>query len=158
MFVLQYAGNVLVYGPASPCDGDWYGGVTADCAEAFLDALMAADVGGHGGVGSAPLRPLWRGRMGLSKAKQLQVRCADSANCAACRAQPSWRSGSLRLPVSCSLSAGAAQDTARCARRRMLLISPSLRTSTHLVWSIGRSALLMTPAWRAHLCDLVAGL
>ncbi|CAK0734722.1 hypothetical protein CVIRNUC_000472 [Coccomyxa viridis] len=69
----KYAGNVLVYGPASPCDGDWYGGVTADCAEAFLDALMAADVGGHGGVGSAPLRPLWRGRMGLSKAEQLQA-------------------------------------------------------------------------------------
>ena len=109
MFVLQYAGNVLVYGPASPCDGDWYGGVTADSAEAFLDALMAADVGGHGGVGSAPLRPLWRGRMGLSKAEQLQVRCTDSANSAACRAQPSWRSGSFRLPVSCSLSAGAAQ-------------------------------------------------
>ena len=73
MFLLQYAGNVLVYGPASPCDGDWYGGVTADGAEAFLDALLAADVGGHGGVGSAPLRPLWRGRMGLSKAEQLQV-------------------------------------------------------------------------------------
>ena len=112
MFVLQYAGNVLVYGPASPCDGDWYGGVTADGAEAFLDALMAADVGGHGGVGSAPLRPLWRGRMGLSKAEQLQVRCADSALSAACRAQPPWRSGSLRLPVSCSLTAGAAQTPA----------------------------------------------
>lgn len=97
MCVLQYAGNVLVYGPASPCDGDWYGGVTADGAEAFLDALMAADVGGQGGVGSAPLRPLWRGRMGLSKAEQLQVWCTPSAISAAWKGQPAWRSRLLAL-------------------------------------------------------------
>lgn len=72
--VLQYAGNVLVYGPVSPCDGDWYGGVTAEAAEGFLDALTGADIGGHGGVSEAALRPLWRGRMGLSKDEQLQVR------------------------------------------------------------------------------------
>ena len=24
---MQYAGNVLVYGAMSPCDGDWFGGV-----------------------------------------------------------------------------------------------------------------------------------
>ena len=72
--MLQYAGNVLVYGPASPCDGDWYGGVTADSAEAFLDALFGADVAGHGGVSEPALRPLWRGRMGLTKEEQVQVR------------------------------------------------------------------------------------
>lgn len=71
---LQYAGNVLVYGPASPCDGDWYGGVTVDSAGAFLDALIGADVAGHGGVSEPALRPLWRGRMGLTKEEQLQVR------------------------------------------------------------------------------------
>ena len=107
MFVLQYAGNVLVYGPASPCDGDWYGGVTADGAEAFLDALMAANVGGHGGVGSAPLRPLWRGRMGLSKAEQLQVWCTDLAIPPPCSLP--GEPGFLHLPVSCSVIAGAAQ-------------------------------------------------
>ncbi len=71
--MLQYAGNVLVYGPASPCDGDWYGGVTAETAERFLDAVTGADIGGHGGASEAALRPLWRGRMGLSKDEQLEV-------------------------------------------------------------------------------------
>ena len=73
--LLQYAGNVLVYGPASPCDGDWYGGVTAETAERFLDAVTGADIGGHGGAGEAALRPLWRGRMGLSKDEQLEGTC-----------------------------------------------------------------------------------
>ena len=71
--VLQYAGNILVYGAVSPCDGDWYGGVTAESAEGFLDALTGADISGHGGVSEAALRPLWRGRLGLSKEEQLQV-------------------------------------------------------------------------------------
>ncbi|CAL5225505.1 g8334 [Coccomyxa viridis] len=69
----KYAGNVLVYGGVSPCDGDWYGGVTAEAAEGFLDALTHADISGHGGVSEATLRPLWRGRMGLSKDEQLQA-------------------------------------------------------------------------------------
>lgn len=71
--LLQYAGNVLVYGAVSPCDGDWYGGVTAEAAVGFLDALTGADISGHGGVSEAALKPLWRGRMGLSKDEQLQV-------------------------------------------------------------------------------------
>ena len=79
--VLQYAGNVLVYGPVSPCDGDWYGGVTAEAAEGFLDALTGAEIGGQGGVSEAALRPLWRGRMGLSKDEQLQV----------CQRSSTWR-------------------------------------------------------------------
>ena len=58
-----YAGNVIVYysaesgstsegsgdaAPAGPAalNGDWYGGVWAGNAEAFLDALLAAKVGG----------------------------------------------------------------------------------------------------------------
>lgn len=41
---LQYAGNVLVYGNMSPCDGDWFGGVSEADAEAFLDALVHAEV------------------------------------------------------------------------------------------------------------------
>ena len=34
----QYAGNVLVFG-AHPCSGDWFGGLRADDAEAFIAAL-----------------------------------------------------------------------------------------------------------------------
>ena len=41
---LQYAGNVLVYGSISTCDGDWYGGVDKGNAEAFLDALVGTEV------------------------------------------------------------------------------------------------------------------
>lgn len=41
---LQYAGNVLVYGKASACDGDWFGGVNADNAADFLDALLSSKV------------------------------------------------------------------------------------------------------------------
>ncbi len=42
----KYAGNVVVYGAMHPCDGDVFGGVTAACADAFLDALMGVEVGG----------------------------------------------------------------------------------------------------------------
>ncbi len=34
----QYAGNVLVFGN-HPCSGDWFGGLRADDAEAFIAAL-----------------------------------------------------------------------------------------------------------------------
>ena len=44
----QYAGNVLVYsrpgGPLQPCSGDWFGGLNASNAPAFVDALLAAKV------------------------------------------------------------------------------------------------------------------
>lgn len=40
---LQYAGNVVVYGGISPCDGDWFGGVTADNSLFFLEALLQAE-------------------------------------------------------------------------------------------------------------------
>lgn len=35
---VQYAGNVLVFGD-HPCSGDWFGGLRADDAEAFIAAL-----------------------------------------------------------------------------------------------------------------------
>ena len=72
---LQYSGNVLVYSAVSPCDGDWFGGVDAANAEAFLDALADADISGSGGVSEEGLRPLWRGRISLSKEEQLEVLC-----------------------------------------------------------------------------------
>ena len=75
---MQYAGNVLVYSAVSPCDGDWFGGVSAANAGAFLDALADADVGGSGGVGEERLRPFWR--MGLSKQEQLQVALHSERN------------------------------------------------------------------------------
>lgn len=43
--MLQYAGNVIVYGQMSPCDGDWFGGVTAANAEQFLRSLVEMEVG-----------------------------------------------------------------------------------------------------------------
>ena len=51
MVVLQYAGNVLVYGPISPCDGDWFGSVNDSNAEDFLDAVLNME------VCTAPLSP-----------------------------------------------------------------------------------------------------
>ena len=44
MDVTQYAGNVLVYGAMSPCDGDWFGGVNSASAEEFLHAVVSAEV------------------------------------------------------------------------------------------------------------------
>ena len=43
---VQYAGNVLVYGAVSPCDGDWFGGVNKFNAAEFLDAVINAEVCG----------------------------------------------------------------------------------------------------------------
>ena len=70
---VQFSGNVLVYSAVSPCDGDWYGGITPSNVEPFLDALADADVGASGGVSETGLRQYWRGRIGLSKEEQLQV-------------------------------------------------------------------------------------
>lgn len=41
---VQYAGNVLVYGAMSPCDGDWFGGVNKQNAADFLNAIIDAEV------------------------------------------------------------------------------------------------------------------
>lgn len=41
---VQYAGNVLVYGAMSPCDGDWFGGVNKANAADFLTAVINAEV------------------------------------------------------------------------------------------------------------------
>ncbi|KAK9810783.1 hypothetical protein WJX73_006819 [Symbiochloris irregularis] len=66
------AGNVLVYGAVSPSDGDCFGGLNANNAEDFLDALLDLQVDADGGPADPILRQWWRGRMGLSKAEQLQ--------------------------------------------------------------------------------------
>lgn len=42
---MQYAGNVLVYGAMSPCDGDWFGGINERNAAAFLEGIINAEVG-----------------------------------------------------------------------------------------------------------------
>ena len=39
---------MLVYGAMHPCDGDWFGGLSAENAEEFLDALEHMDVRGGG--------------------------------------------------------------------------------------------------------------
>lgn len=67
----KFAGNVLCHGSVSPCDGDWYGGITKDNAEGFLDALVNIQVGCDGGAEDGYLRRYWRGRMNLSKEEQL---------------------------------------------------------------------------------------
>ena len=43
---MQYAGNVVVYGPRSPCDGDWFGGVNDSNAAEFLSGVLNAEVCG----------------------------------------------------------------------------------------------------------------
>ncbi len=42
--MLQYAGNVIVCGQLSPCDGDWFGGVTEQNASKFLERLVKMEV------------------------------------------------------------------------------------------------------------------
>ena len=69
----KYAGNVVVYGAVHPCDGDWFGGINAGNAQAFLDALLSVEMGVDGGAEAPELRPFWRGRMGLSKEEQLAL-------------------------------------------------------------------------------------
>jgi hypothetical protein len=69
----KYAGNVVVYGAVHPCDGDWFGGINAGNAPAFLDALLGVEMGVDGGAEALELRPFWRGRMGLSKEEQLAL-------------------------------------------------------------------------------------
>jgi len=41
---VQYAGNVLVFGAIHPCDGDWFGGLSADNAAEFLEGLVNVEV------------------------------------------------------------------------------------------------------------------
>lgn len=41
----EYAGNVVVYGTGSPCDGDWFGGVNERGARRFLHAVSYMEVG-----------------------------------------------------------------------------------------------------------------
>lgn len=45
----QFAGNVLCHGAVSPCDGDWYGGITQENASSFLNALVNVPVGSQAG-------------------------------------------------------------------------------------------------------------
>ena len=79
---LQYAGNVVVYGPASPCDGDWFGGLRAHDAPAFLQALVQMSLDSVGGPAGPVLARHWRGRMGL--AKDDQVPCPSCCSCPTC--------------------------------------------------------------------------
>ncbi|KAL6783790.1 hypothetical protein ACKKBF_B05800 [Auxenochlorella protothecoides x Auxenochlorella symbiontica] len=77
-----YAGNVIAYRPGHPGHGDWYGGVHAENAEAWLTAWLGTPAELDGGVGDPALRPHWRGRLGLSKEEQLAVFEAGKALCA----------------------------------------------------------------------------
>lgn len=76
----QYAGNVVVYCPMHPSDGDWFGGLdashanaSASDAEEFLGALLEAEVGVDGGAEDERLRRWWRGRMGLDGEEQVEL-------------------------------------------------------------------------------------
>eukprot|EP00887_Chlorella_sp_A99_P001394 scaffold8.g1394.t1 len=85
----KHAGNVLVHGAVHPCDGDWFGGLSAPAAGAFLDALLGMEVGADGGAEDPVLRRWWRGRLGLSKAEQRALHAAGGAVEAA---DPRWLS------------------------------------------------------------------
>lgn len=76
----KYAGNVLVYGAMSPCDGDWFGGVNDSNAAEFLSGVLDAEVGSEGGAEESALRHLWRGRMGTSKQEQLDLYMGRTAS------------------------------------------------------------------------------
>lgn len=69
----KFAGNVLCHGAVSPCDGDWYGGITQENASSFLNALVNVPVGCDGGAEDGYLRRYWRGRMNLSKREQVDL-------------------------------------------------------------------------------------
>lgn len=71
------AGNVIAWGAGWPVDGDWFGGVHADNAGEWLDAVLAATTRA---VEDDALRTYWRGRYDLSKDEQLEAfksRAAD---------------------------------------------------------------------------------
>ncbi|KAK9827965.1 hypothetical protein WJX81_002585 [Elliptochloris bilobata] len=76
----KYAANVCVYGPASPCDGDWFGGVRAADAPAFLQALLRTPIGSEGVPADPLLARHWRGRMGLSKDDQMRLAAGEALN------------------------------------------------------------------------------
>ena len=40
----QYAGNVIVHGALSVCDGEWYGGLRASDAKQFLHEILTLSV------------------------------------------------------------------------------------------------------------------
>jgi hypothetical protein len=68
----KYAGNLLIYGSSHPADGDWFGCLSAKDAAQVLDGLVGMEVGSDGGV-EGVLRPVWRGRMGLSRTEQIHL-------------------------------------------------------------------------------------
>lgn len=94
-------------GESAPATGTGTG-VTAEAAEGFLDALTHADISGHGGVSEATLRPLWRGRMGLSKDEQLQV----------CQCLPQHLNLESQHTESPLFQSGPADATQRCSAPR----------------------------------------
>lgn len=66
----EFAGNVVLYGPQHPCDGDWFGGLRDVDAEMFVESLLSTEIGCDGGAEHPVLRQWWRGRMGLSVEEQ----------------------------------------------------------------------------------------
>ncbi|KAK9868693.1 hypothetical protein WJX84_000418 [Apatococcus fuscideae] len=78
----KYAGNVVVYGQLSPCDGDWFGGVNPENAADFLRNLVEMEVGSDGPLGNSFLMPLWRGRSGQSPSEQLEYAACACASAA----------------------------------------------------------------------------
>lgn len=42
--IMQYAGNVLVFGAISPSDGDWFGGIMPADADEFFTGLTDIEV------------------------------------------------------------------------------------------------------------------
>lgn len=65
----QYAGNVIVYGSRQPSAGTWFGGLSAETASDFYQALTALPLSGDPAA-DKKLRRWWRGRVGLTKEEQ----------------------------------------------------------------------------------------
>ena len=68
-----YAGNVTVNKPGHPCDGSWFGGVDRSRVKRLLDGIYESGKTEADPVRVAALRPLWRGKIGMTKEEQLAV-------------------------------------------------------------------------------------
>jgi hypothetical protein len=68
-----YAGNVTVNKPGHPSDGSWFGGIDRSRVKRLLDGIHESGKKAADPVKVAALRPLWRGKIGMTKEQQLEM-------------------------------------------------------------------------------------
>ena len=87
----KYAGNVVCYGAVHPCDGDWFGGVSAANAADFLDALLAVEVRRR--LGSLPAAAEWPRAHQPTPGVSRVLPCCQGKLCYALAAPPGLQLG-----------------------------------------------------------------